>query len=112
MGKLILKQGEAKTLTLTVKDGKGTPVDLTAATLFLGVKKSKSDGTYALSKDHAAFDTSRAAQGIVSVGLNAVDLAGEEAIYIGELKCSWAGPPEVIDKSADFYLQIKSAVTL
>jgi hypothetical protein len=111
MGKLILKQGEAKTLTLTVKDGKGVPVNLTAATLFLGVKKSKSDADYALSKDNAAFDRSQAAQGIVSVSLSAVDTAGEEATYIGELKCSWPGPPAVVDKSADFYLQIKQAVT-
>jgi hypothetical protein len=111
MVKLILKQGEAKTLTLTVRDGGGSAVDLTAATLFLGVKRSKSDADYAFFKDHAAFNRSRAAEGIVSVSLSTADTNLEETIYVGELKCSWAGPPTATAKSGDFFLQIKQAVT-
>ena len=108
---LILKQGEAKNLTLTVKTASGAAVDLSAATLLLGVTKSPVDTAYTFSKDDAAFDKSQAAQGIVTVNLTATDTGRPEGTYIGELKCSWAGPPAVVDKSADFYLQIKQAVT-
>ena len=71
MPTLILKQGEAKTLTLTVKDGSGAAVDLATATLLLGVKKSQSEAAeYPFSKDNAAFDRSQAAVGIVTVNLS------------------------------------------
>jgi hypothetical protein len=111
MPDLILKQGEAKNLTLTVKTGSGGAVDLSTATLLLGVKKSATDAAYTFMKEDAAFDKSQAAQGIVTVNLNAVDTGQPEGTYVGELKCAWAGPPALVDKSADFYLQIKAAVT-
>ncbi|MFH1596709.1 MAG: hypothetical protein ABIG94_10135 [Pseudomonadota bacterium] len=111
MSEIILKQGEAKTLTITVKDSDGAVVDLSAATLLLGVKKSRSDAEYAFSKEDDDFDKEQAASGIVSVSLTDTDTDQEAGKYIGELKCSWTGPPAVIDKSADFYLQIREAVT-
>jgi hypothetical protein len=111
MSEIVLKQGEAKTLTITVKDNEGAAVDLSTATLFLGVKKSRSDAAYTFSKDDVDFDKSQAANGLVSVNLTATDTDQEAAKYLGELKCSWTGPPAVIDKSADFYIQIKEAVT-
>jgi ribosomal protein S11 len=111
MADVIIKQGEAKTLILTVKDSGGATVDLSAATLLLGVKKSKADVAYAFSKADDDFNKDQAASGIVSVALAAADTDQAEGKYIGELKCSWTGPPEVIDKSADFYIQIKEAVT-
>ena len=109
MIKIILKQGEAKTLAITVKDNDGAAVDLSAATLFLGVKKDKSDAQYTFSKLDAAFNKVQAAQGIVRIDLSDTDTNQPEATYIGEIKCAWAGP--VIDKSEDFFLQIKRAVT-
>jgi len=111
MGEINLKQGEAKTLTITVKDSDGVAVDLSAATLLLGVKKSKADPEYAFSKEDDDFDKEQAASGIVSVNLTAEETDQEAGKYIGELQCSWTGPPAVIDKSADFYLQIREAVT-
>jgi hypothetical protein len=107
--KLVIKQGEAKTVTFTVKDGLGSGVDLSGAALLLGVKKDKSEAEYTFSKDDPEFDKSQAANGIVSVNLSAADTDQPEATYIGELKCSWTGP--VIKKSEDFFLQIKRAVT-
>ncbi|MGB8993631.1 MAG: hypothetical protein WCD80_16355 [Desulfobaccales bacterium] len=107
--KMVIKQGEAKTITFTVKDAQGMGVDLTGATLLLGVKKDKSEADYTLAKADTEFDKSGAASGIVSVNLSATDTAQPEATYIGELRCAWAGP--VIKKSEDFYLQIKGAVT-
>ena len=109
MEKMVIKQGEAKTVTFTVKDGLGTGVDLSGAALLLGVKKDKSEVEYTFSKADSEFDKSQAANGIVSVNLSAEDTDQPEATYIGELKCSWTGP--VIKKSEDFFLQVKRAVT-
>jgi len=109
--KLTLKQGEAKILTLTVTDKSGGAVDLSGAILLLGVKKSPGDGAYVIAKAEADFDKSRAPEGMVSVTLTATDTNQAEGNYVGELKCSWAGLPALVDKSADFYLQIKQAVT-
>jgi len=107
--KITLKQGEAKTVTFTVTDEAGTAVNLSAATLTLGVKKAKSDAAYALTKADAAFGKAQAAVGIVTLALAATDTNLAEDTYIGELKCSWSGGAE-IEKSADFFLQIKAAV--
>ena len=109
MEKMVIKQGEAKTVTFTVKDALGTGVDLSGAALLLGVKKDKSEAEYTFSKTDLEFDKSQAANGVVSVNLNAADTDQPEAAYIGELKCAWTGP--VIKKSEDFFLQIKRAVT-
>jgi hypothetical protein len=109
--KLTLKSGEAKTITFTVKDAGGAAVDLSTATLLLGIKAKKTDTAYSISKLDADFDKTQAASGIVAVNLSATDTALDEGTYTGELKCSWTGPPAVVNKSADFYLGIKRAVT-
>jgi len=106
---MVIKQGEAKTITFTVKEAQGSGVDLSGAALFLGVKKDKADADYAFAKADEEFDKGQAASGIVSVGLTAADTDQTEATYIGEFRCSWDGP--VIKKSEDFFIQIKRAVT-
>jgi ribosomal protein S11 len=110
MEKLVIKQGEAKTVTFTVTDADGAAVDLSAAAMFLGVKKDKSDAAYTFSHADADFDKTQAASGIVSVELSAADTDQPEATYIGELRCAWDGP--VIKKSEDFFIQVKRAVTV
>jgi hypothetical protein len=110
--KAFLKVGEAKTLTLSVTDADGAAVDLSLATLLLGVKQAKSDTVYAFSKIDGDFDKSNAVNGVISVHLTAENTNQPENTYIGELKCSWTGPPAVVEKSADFYIQIRLAVTL
>jgi hypothetical protein len=110
MGKNILKQKEAKTLTLTVTRD-GSPVDLSGCTLFLGVKHHKDDTQYTFSKNDADFDKSQTAQGVVSVFLSGDDLDQDPGDYVAELKVQFSGSPAVIDKSADFYLLIQQAVT-
>ena len=109
MEKMVIKQGEAKTVTFTVRDALGAGVDLSGAELLLGVKKDKSEAEYTFSKLDAAFNKVQAANGIVSVNLSATDTNQPEATYIGELQCDWAGL--VIKKSEDFFLQVKRAVT-
>jgi hypothetical protein len=109
MANMVIKQGEARTITFTVKDALGTGVDLSGAVLLLAVKQDKSEAEYTFAKADPELDKSQAASGVVSVNLNAADTDQPEATYIGELKCTWAGP--VIKKSEDFFLQIKRAVT-
>jgi ribosomal protein S11 len=108
-GKIVIKQGEAKTITFTVKDASGAVINLSAATLLFGIKKDKADSAYAFSKLDADFNKAQAALGIVSVNLSVTDTNQAESTYVGELKCAWAGP--VVKKSEDFFLQIKRAVT-
>lgn len=107
--KFVLKQGEVKPITLTVTDASGAVVDLSAATLLLGVKKEKTDTAYTFFHEDADFDKTQAASGIVKVGLTAEDTNQEVATYKGELQCSWDSPA-VINKSVDFYLQIVGAI--
>jgi hypothetical protein len=109
MEKAFFKQGEAKTLVMTVKDAAGVAVDLSEAALTLGVKLKKTDSIFAIEKDEADFDKAQAASGIVAVDLTEADTDLAEGNYIGELKCSWTDGA-VINKSADFFIQIKGAV--
>jgi hypothetical protein len=109
VNKLVIKQGEAKMISFTVRDAQGAGVDLSGAALLLGVKKDKSDSDYLFSKADQDFDKSQAVNGMVTVNLAAADTNQPEATYIGELRCAWDGP--VIKKSEDFFLQIKRAVT-
>jgi len=107
MASVSFKQGEAKTLTLTVTEG-GTTVDLSAATLEFGVKKRKSDTNYVIHKEDADFNKDQATNGIVSVNLNAADTNQDPWSYIGELKVSFSASS--IDKSADLTVVIERAV--
>jgi len=97
--KIQLKQGEAKTITLTVTRAYGQVVDLTGATLFLGVKRHKKDTAYIFSKVDADFDKTQQVLGIVTVNLSATDTTQAEADYHGELECSWPGTVPMVDKS-------------
>jgi hypothetical protein len=107
--KLTLKQGEAKTLILTVRDSTGGPVDLSTATLTLGVKKTKSDTDYALTKTDTDFEMANAALGIVTVDLTESQTNLEGGVYVGELKCSWT-EGTIINKSVDLDILIEPAV--
>lgn len=111
MAKFItVNQGEAKNLTLTVTDN-GAAVDLTTATLFLGVKRQKSDAAYIFSKDDEDFDKGQASAGVVRVFLSGADTAQTPGPYVGELKVSWPGNPARVDKSSNLVLIIEEAVT-
>jgi hypothetical protein len=107
--KLVIKRGEAKTITFTVEDALGAGVDLSQATVLLGVKKDRSEAAYTFFKADQQFDKSQAASGILSVALTAADTNQPEGTYVGELQFTWTGP--VIKKSKDFFLQVKRAVT-
>jgi hypothetical protein len=110
MGKVIMKQGEAKVVTLTVTDEAGALVNLSAATLTLGVKAHASDLLFVIQKANTDFDKTAAASGVVKVPLTATDTNLAPGDYVGELKAEWASSPVVIEKTINFYLQIRQAV--
>ena len=97
--KIRLKQGEAKTITLTATRQYGEVVDLTGATLFFGVKRHKKDTAYIFSKVDAEFDKTQQVLGIVTVDLSITDTTQAVADYHGELECTWAGTVVKVDKS-------------
>ena len=108
--RVILKQGESKILTLTVTDEAGALVNLTAAVLTLGVKQSAKDPAFIFQKADGVFDKTAAASGVVKVPLSATDTNQPEGEYIGELKAEWASSPVTIEKTVNFYIQIRQAV--
>jgi len=108
---IILKQGEAKRLTLTVTDENGGAVDLTGCTLLLAVKGHKGED-YAFAKEHETFDLSRASAGVVSVFLGSGDTGQVPGPYVGELRVTFPGPaPVTVEKSGDLALVIERSVT-
>jgi len=109
MADIKLKQGEAKTVTLTVTDGFGRKVDLTGATLFLGVKRNKKDASYLFFKDHEDFDTVAAGWGQAGVLLSSEDTSQPSGRLTGELKVTF--PNLEVVKSDDFWITIEEAVT-
>lgn len=106
--KVSFKRGEAKRLTLKVQ-ANGAPVDLSGAELLLGVKKTKADSEFVLSKADGDFNKAQAGDGIVSVFLSSSDLDREAGLYVGELKVDF--PDGTVDKSLDLALVIEPAVT-
>ena len=106
--KVSFKQGEAKHLTLTVTMN-GNAVDLSGADCFLGVKKSKVDSDFVLSKADENFNKAQAGDGIISVFLSSSDLNREAGLYVGELKVAF--PDGTLDKSLDLAFIIEPAVT-
>ena len=107
-----VKQGEAKTLTLTVTDEYGAVVDVSEATLHLGVKLNKNQADYAIEKQDSDFDKTAGTQGIVTVFLDATDTNIAPGTYVGELEATFDASPDIIEKTADFELKvIKSVIT-
>ena len=105
----VVKQGETRTLLVTVKSAAGAPVDLTGALCSLGVKKAATDDEYILHKDSSFFDYGEAAQGSVSVTLTSYDTLRDPGVYWLEVEC-------VMDNGkaqktvADYFLKIKTAI--
>ena len=109
--KAIFKVGESKDLVIYVRDKNKHAIDLSDAVLFLGIKASKTDAAYTISKDDAEFDMSQAASGIASVHLDEADTALTPRTYVAELRCSWGSGEDTIIKTSDIIIEIQKAVT-
>jgi hypothetical protein len=103
-----LKQGEAKTITLTVTENEEA-VDLSTATLTFGIR-NKHAAIVLVTIADADFNKTQAAAGIVSIFLTGTHTNQVEGEYVGELKAVFPGSPQVIEKSADLAFSIKRAI--
>ena len=98
---LAIKQGEAKSLTITVTGDYGAAVDISGTTLALGVKLNKNQATCVIEKADTDFDKTLAAQGVISVFLTTTDTNITPGNYVGELSVTWAGLPQEIIENAE-----------
>ena len=106
---LLIKQGEAKTLNLTVTEN-GNLVDLSGKTLSFGVRP-KYRITPIISKQDSDFGKDDAINGQVSVFLTAQETNQQPGEYVGELNIQSPGSPTVILKSQDIVIVIQQATT-
>ena len=98
---IILKKGEIKQFTFTLN------VDISSAEFFFGVKESKDDTSYKISKNHSDF-TINVSNKTASVIIDTSSLDANKKYY-AELKTSWGSTS--VDKTEDFYIYIDKAVT-
>ena len=69
-------RGSSKTLTLTVKDSDGGPLDLTGSTIYFTVKKREKDEDALIQKistDSAQIDIPNPTDGIAKITINPAD---------------------------------------
>ncbi len=107
MTTITMKQGEGKTLVFTVSDADGV-IDVSSATLTYTIKIKKSSVSYVLQKDHADFDVTNAATGIVKCTLSETDTDLSPRLYYSELKV-WFSTTSV-EKSRDILFNLERAI--
>ena len=108
MADIALKKKEAKTLTFTVTDSAGNPVDLSSTTLTFAVKSEITSSSTEFTKTDIDFDKTDAIDGIVTVILTTDD-TDRTGTFVGELKIAFSSTS--IDKSANITVTIDEAVT-
>lgn len=106
---IVVKQGESRTISVTLKSSTGTAVNLTSASMWLGVKQSPDDADYLIYKDSQYFDYTGAASGQVSVTLGSNDTLRDAGRYWLEIKAAMSDGT-IIKSVADYFLKIKAAV--
>lgn len=105
----VVKQGDTRTVLITIKSSTGSRVDLTSARFWLGIKKSPGDDEYIVLKDGDFFDYTDAATGQVSILLNSNDTFRPPGKYWVEIKMSF--PNGRVQRTVgDCYLTIKPAI--
>lgn len=107
MASITVKNGEAKTISFTVKRD-SIPIDLTLATLSFGVKSGYEDTTYKILKSDTDFNKVQAALGIVSCTLTATNLAYSNipnGNYLSELKVTITATDIDISANIDFTVE-------
>jgi len=107
MTSLIMKQGEAKTITFTVTDSASAAVDCSSTTCTFTVV-SDYGGTQFITKADGVFDKTNAATGILTIDISATDSNIPNKYYIGELKILFTSSN--IDKSVDIDFIITKTV--
>lgn len=114
MSYIIVKQGEAKTITFTITDADGVAVDVSAATLSFAMKGDRDDASVLVSKEDGDFGKAQAVSGIVTLPLDSDDTNQTiadgltEKEFIGELKIAFSASNT--DLSDDITIKINKAI--
>ena len=111
MPDLDLKRGEAKdpvTLTVTDPNNDDAAADVSGATLTFILRPKTGSSIVSFQKDHADFNVSQAASGIVSFAMSATE-SDRVGTFYGELKIQFSGAS--IDKSKTFEIKFSEALT-
>jgi hypothetical protein len=109
MADLVLKQGEAKTVTFTVTDNDtGTAIDLTGCTLAFAMRMQNTIAIV-VSKVDVDFGRTGEATGVVTIFLTGTDTNQAPGNYVGELKIVFTSSPVAVDKSVDLEIIIQRA---
>jgi len=107
MTSLIMKQGEAKTITFTVTDSDAAAVDCSSTTCSFQVVLTKG-ATPVITKADGDFDKTDAATGILTIDISDTESDITSQFYIGELGITFTASN--IDKSEDIKFIIDEAV--
>jgi len=107
MTSLIMKQGEAKTITFTVTDSDAAAVDCSSTTCSFIVAKKKG-GTAIISKADGDFDKTSAATGVLTITISGTESNIDDSDYLSELKITFTSSN--IDKSEDIVFNIKKSI--
>jgi hypothetical protein len=111
MADLVLKQGEAKTITFTVTDADtGSAIDLTGCTLAFAMRLQNIVAVV-VSKVDGDFGRAGEATGVVTIFLTGTDTTQTPGNYVGELKILFTGSPVAVDKSVDLDIIIQRATS-
>ncbi len=98
-----LKQGEEKTVTITYADS----LDVSGATMSFVAKADLDDTADQITKDHADFDMTNAATGVVSFDLDNSDTATAQTL-IGEVSAVFSATS--LDRTEYITIYIKESV--
>jgi hypothetical protein len=107
MAEITIKQGEAKTLTFTVKE-KGEVIDLSSATDLKFYVANRDRTGYIIQKNVGDFDRSQDAAGILRVDISDTESDQTPMTYKSELMITFSASD--IDKSADIDFTVEEAV--
>ena len=103
--KFTIKQGEAKTVTITYDSG---ALDVSSGTFTFTLRTTK-DTSDLFTVADASFDKTNGASGIVTFPISATDSNQTEGFYTGEIKMVLTASN--IDKSEDIAVTIEKATT-
>lgn len=105
-----LKQAEAKTLRFTIRDKNGELMDVADPTdVSFRVEDRAVPGSFIVNKANAVFDKTKAAAGVVTVSITAVETAQTPGKYVGELRVEETAAQ--IDKSVDIDVNIVKSIS-
>lgn len=109
MSQITLKQGEAKTAKVTVRDKNGASVDLSGAVCLFTVVSRSNYQNKLIEKQDEDFGKTEVASGILYIPFSTTDTGIQVGVYDAELRLEFA--TDNIDKSRTIRFEIAKAIT-